>query len=66
MSNPDCPGVDGFACIGGWLYTQMSNALMIFPTNRKCPLCHPEVKGQSIHASLDNNDLPLSEYERTG
>jgi hypothetical protein len=34
----ECPGEDGFVCIGGWLYTPVN--MMIFATNRKCPVCN--------------------------
>ena len=37
MSDKECPGNDGFACIQGWLYSCMG--MMIFPTNKKCPVC---------------------------
>lgn len=37
MESVDCQGVDGFVCIGGWLYTPVGG--MIFATNRRCTTC---------------------------
>jgi hypothetical protein len=41
----DCPGADGLVCVDGWLYSQMSGRMMIFPANRKCPVCNKEAPG---------------------
>jgi hypothetical protein len=40
----ECPGENGFVCIGGWLYTPVN--MMIFPTNRKCPVCNAKPNEQ--------------------
>ncbi len=34
-----CPGADGLLCVDGWLYSGVGG--MIFPANKKCPLCNP-------------------------
>lgn len=41
-----CPGADGLECIGGWLYTSIPGRVMVFPANRKCPVC----KGDEMQA----------------
>lgn len=42
MSDDDCPGADGLVCVGGWLYSAIE--MMIFPANRKCPVCNPSLE----------------------
>lgn len=39
-----CEGVDGLACIQGWLYSSVGG--MVFPANRRC-ICHPDYKKES-------------------
>ena len=34
-----CPGADGLVCVDGFLYSGVEG--MIFPANKKCPLCNP-------------------------
>ena len=41
---PPCKGDDGLACIGGWLYSGFG--MMIFPTNKKCPVCSKEIEDE--------------------
>ena len=36
----ECYGSDGLVCIGGYLYSSIG--FMIFPANKKCPICNPE------------------------
>jgi hypothetical protein len=36
-----CPGADGLVCVDGYLYSQFKTRMMIFPANKKCPVCNP-------------------------
>jgi len=41
MISETCPGADGLLCIDGWLYSQSTTRMMIFPANKRCPKCNP-------------------------
>ena len=41
---PLCEGADGLICMSGWLYSNIG--MMIFPANKKCPVCFPEIEDE--------------------
>lgn len=48
----ECPGADGLSCVDGWLYSSVN--MMIFPANRKCPMCNDlKKRHQELHQGLD-------------
>jgi hypothetical protein len=50
----DCPGDGTFVCVGGWLYSSIN--MMIFPTNKRCPVCNPAPSQiPSISEDLDKS-----------
>ena len=56
MSQPNCEGAD-VSCVGGYLYTSVG--MMIFPTNKRCPHCHPETQA-SPRATVLSDPLRIT------
>lgn len=48
----ECPGADGFVCIGGWLYSSIN--MMIFSANKRCPTCN---KAEDANGVARTNDV---------
>jgi len=57
MADDECPGADGLVCIGGWLYSQMSGRMMVFPANKRCPVCNP-------HYEIEEMTMDPAHYDQ--
>jgi hypothetical protein len=60
----ECPGENGFVCIGGWLYTPVN--MMIFTTNRKCPVCNAKPNEQPPPIAATTQSVPQAEPASKG
>lgn len=59
----NCPGADGLDCIDGWLYSSHPVNMMIFPANRKCPVCNKDKEVMSLNNFTSKTEVDVWEVD---